>query len=56
MASNTDAWLKRAKEILAKGSCSREVVSFAPSILAVLYGPRSAQLKRLITEWQKFLD
>jgi CheY-specific phosphatase CheX len=44
MASNTDAWLKRAKAVLAKGGSSGESVAFAASILAALYGPHSAQL------------
>lgn len=45
MASNTDAWLKRAKAILAEGMGGmHEGEGFAPSILAALYGPRSAQL------------
>jgi hypothetical protein len=45
MAKNTDAWLKRAKEILAKGHTSHDTVPFAPSILAALYGPRSTHLE-----------
>lgn len=44
MASNTDAWLKRAKEVLAKGSNDYESIPFAASILAELYGSRSPQL------------
>lgn len=45
MANNTDGWLKRAKEILAKGRTGHEAVPFAPSILAALYGQHSAQLE-----------
>jgi hypothetical protein len=45
VANNTEAWLKRAKEILQQGMNSFEAVSFAPSILAALYGPRSPQLE-----------
>ena len=45
MANNTDAWLKRAKEILAKGHSAHDAVPFAPSILAALYGSQSAQLQ-----------
>jgi hypothetical protein len=44
MTDNTEAWLKRAKEILAKGHTTAEAVPFVPSILAALYGPRSPQL------------
>jgi hypothetical protein len=45
MASDADVWLKRAREVMAKGQSSHEVVSFAPSILAAPYGPSSAQLQ-----------
>jgi len=45
MANDTDAWLKRAKEILAKGNAAHEAAPFAASILAALYGPHSAQLE-----------
>lgn len=44
MARNTDAWLKRAKEIIAKGVEAPESIPFAPSMLAAIYGPKSAQL------------
>lgn len=44
MANNTDAWLKRGKEILAKGMDDNSAVPFAASILASLYGPKSAEL------------
>jgi hypothetical protein len=45
MANNTDAWLKRAREVLAKGRMTNESVPFAPSILAAHYGARSPQLE-----------
>jgi hypothetical protein len=44
MAKNTDAWLKRSKEVIAQGVNSYDVVPFAASLLAALYGPQSAQL------------
>lgn len=44
MSTDTEAWLKRAKEILAKGNNSREAGPFATSILSALYGPHSPQL------------
>lgn len=45
MANNTEAWLKRAKEILGKGHTAHDAIPFAPSILVALYGPQSAQLQ-----------
>jgi hypothetical protein len=44
MADNSEAWVKRAKEILAKGMWAPEAIAFAPSMLAALYGQQSAQL------------
>lgn len=46
MRQDLEGWLKRAKELLAKEhSAAYEFVAFAPSILAALYGQRSAQLE-----------
>jgi hypothetical protein len=45
MANNSEAWLKRAQEVLAKGHTAHEAIPFATSILAALYGPHSAQLE-----------
>jgi CheY-specific phosphatase CheX len=44
MANIIDVWLKRSKEVIAQGSNSYDLVPFAPSLLAALYGPQSAQL------------
>jgi hypothetical protein len=53
MAKNTDAWLQRAKEILEKGHTSHEVIPSAGSMLAALYGPRSAQLEAFNSRMQE---
>lgn len=44
MANHSEAWLKRAREILAKGHTAHEAIPFAPSALAALYGAHSPQL------------
>lgn len=47
MANETDTWLKRGKEVLAKGAPGQvqELIPFAVSILSALYGSRSPQLE-----------
>lgn len=46
MANNADIWLKQAKELLLDAS-SHQIVPFAVSMLAAVYGPQSAQLSAL---------
>ena len=53
MKDNTDAWLKRAKEVLAKGHNSTESIPFCASILGTLYGPGSAQLEAFNSRMQE---
>lgn len=50
MFDNSQAWIKRADEVLALGPTARfqrasEAVQFATSMLTTLYGPQSTQLK-----------
>lgn len=45
MANATDAWLKRAKEVLAEGAQGSQSVPFAASILSALYGSKSPQIE-----------
>jgi hypothetical protein len=48
MANNAEAWLKRAKDILAVGQPAGEAVQFTISILTAMYGSQSPQLKTFI--------
>ena len=47
MASNTEAWLARAKAILSHQNPASEETHFATSLLTAVYGPESPQLKSL---------
>jgi hypothetical protein len=49
MATNADAWLARAKEILSGTRPASEVVQSAISLFAAVYGPQSTQLNSLTT-------
>jgi len=44
MPNNSDAWLARAKAILAGNQPSGEEIQFAISLLTAIYGPQSPQL------------
>ncbi|MGB2592837.1 MAG: hypothetical protein WA853_07100 [Candidatus Acidiferrum sp.] len=47
MANNAEAWLKQAKAFLTNPAGERQIIPFAISMLATLYGPHSAQLAAL---------
>jgi len=49
MTTNADAWLVRSKALIAGDRESSEVVQFAISLLAAIYGPQSAQSEVLTT-------
>jgi hypothetical protein len=49
MPANADAWLARAKAVLAQPQPAAEAVQFAISILTAMYGPQSAQLNAFTT-------
>jgi hypothetical protein len=44
MANKADAWLARAKEVLAQPQPAQEAVQFAISLLSAMYGPHSPQM------------
>jgi len=46
MASNTDTWLKQAKEVIAERNQER-AISFAVSMLTAVYGAKSSQATAL---------
>ncbi len=49
MLDKGEAWLTRAKTMLAKGQPGAEEIQFATSLLVAIYGPQSAQLNAYST-------
>jgi len=49
MPNNSEAWLKRAKALIAGGRVGSEEVQFAVSFLTAIYGPQSPQLNAYTT-------